>query len=469
MPHDRPAPHGRAEARSFWLLAFFLVVLWIAGGASRPDVAGQVLTRGAAWLLAAVSVLLLPRPDLRNLRVPALILGAAILLVALQLVPLPPAVWQALPGRDVLAPGEALTGARDLWRPLSISPGWTRNALGSLVVPAVCLGLLAGISDRKDVALLRILLALIVAGCLLALVQVAGRGFDHPLLNDVAGQVSGNFANRNHLALFAAIGCLLAPVWAARDSALRSWAIVLAAALVMLFLLVILATGSRSGLILGVIGTAAGVGASWSHLRTAFAEIPRKRAITAGVGIVAAVLAAVTASFLLGKAAGVNRALELTTQDDARLKALPTVLELLRAYFPVGCGFGTFDPAFRIYEGDSLLGPSFFNQAHNDLLQVGIGGGVFGFALLFAALAWAIGRGVPAWTRGRDPLRRAGSAILLLLTVASAIDYPARTPMIMALIMIAAAWLSRDEPAAPGRAGPHGAASVGLPTSVSRI
>ena len=35
--------------------------------------------------------------------------------------------------------------------------------------------------------------------------------------------------------------------------------------------------------------------------------------------------------------------------------------------------------------------------------------------------------------------------VLLLVIVASAFDYPARTPMIMAITVIAAAWLARRD------------------------
>ena len=445
MPHSRHVPSARAEALSFWLLAGFLVILWIAGGASRPDVAGQALTRAAAWSIAVAIVALNLRPQLSQVRIPAILLGIAVLLPALQLVPLPPAIWTELPGRAVLLAGEALTGETGLWRPISISPGWTRNALGSLIVPVVCLALVAGVSRRHDLLLLRLLLALIAAGSLLALLQFAGRPVDHPLINDVAGQVSGNFANRNHLALFASAGCLLAPVWAARDHAFRNWGVLFAAAMVTLFLLVILATGSRAGIVLGTLGTVAGVWAGFAHIRRAVRALPPRITAIAVAGVLGVLASVIAASVLLGRAAGVDRAFELSAQDDARIKALPTVIELLREYFPFGSGFGTFDPAFRIHEGNDLLGPTYFNQAHNDLLQVGIGGGLAGFALLGAALVWWFTRSIGAWTRPDAIMRRTGSAAILLVIVGSAIDYPARTPMIMALLMVAAWWLGRPE------------------------
>ncbi len=468
MPASRDAPADKAQGRAFLFLALFLVVLWIAGGASRPDVPGQVFTRGTAWAIALAAVAVLPRPDWASVRAPAVLLGAAVGLTALQLVPLPPAIWTGLPGREIFAPGAALIGEADRWRPLSLSPGWTRNALGSLIVPLVCLWLMANLGRRKDMALMRLLLALVTAGCLIALLQFAGRGIDHPMVNDIAGHVSGNFANRNHLALFAAIGCVLAPVWAGRETAFAGWAVVAGAALVTLFVLVILATGSRGGLVLGVVGTGAGLVLAWPQLRERMAKLPRRASIAAFASIAGGFAAAIALSIVSGRAAGIDRAIELSAQDDARVRVLPTVIEALQTYFPAGSGFGTFDPVFRIAEGDDLLDRTYYNQAHNDLLQVGLDGGIAGLALLAAALAWWISRSWRAW-RGGSASAQTGAAILLLIVIGSALDYPARTPMIMAVAMIGAAWLARADRPARGAGGIQPGDSVGLPRRAPRI
>lgn len=445
MPQSRHASVTRRETAAFWLLAGFLILLWVAGGASRPDVPGQVLVRVGAWGLAFALVAMRWRPEWRDLGMPGWLLAAAVLLTALQLIPLPPGIWTHLPGRELLLPGEVLTGQSGLWRPLSISPGWTRNALGSLIVPVVGLALIAGLARQHDVRLLRLLIALVIAGCLLALLQVANRALDHPLINDVLGQVSGNFANRNHMALFAAFGCLIAPVWAVRDRALGGWGYIVAVMLILLFMLVILATGSRAGILLGALGILTGVAAAFGPLRSSVAALPRRTAAVGAVAVVGALVAVMAASLALGKAAGLDRAIALSANEDVRVKILPTVLEMWRSFFPAGSGFGTFDPAFRIFEGNDLLGPQYYNQAHNDLLQAGLDGGIAGSALLAAALAWWALRSISAWRARNALMRRTGSAALLLVIVASAFDYPARTPMIMVVAVIAAAWLARRD------------------------
>ena len=113
-------------------------------------------------------------------------------------------------------------------------------------------------------------------------------------------------------------------------------------------------------------------------------------------------------------------------------------------YLPLGTGMGTFDPVYRIHEPDNLLAVRYFNHAHNDPVEWILEGGIPAAMLLLAAVAWWLLKSVRAW-RSPSPdksLARVGSGILLLVLVASVTDYPARTPMIMAVAVIAAVWLN---------------------------
>jgi O-antigen ligase len=92
-----------------------------------------------------------------------------------------------------------------------------------------------------------------------------------------------------------------------------------------------------------------------------------------------------------------------------------------------------------------LLKPTYFNHAHNDFLEIVLDGGVAGLLLLLLAFVWWI---VAAVGAVRAPLPsalpgRTGAAILLVVMIASIFDYPARTPLMMAIIVIAATWLAR--------------------------
>ncbi|WP_050599016.1 O-antigen ligase family protein [Qipengyuania citrea] len=446
--HSAAAP-DRASTLSFWLLIAFLAILWIAGGASRADVLGQSVVRFSAWSIIVVAILALPRVDWRAIKEPAIILGAAALLVALQLVPLPPAIWTELPGRAIFMEAAVLTGTEQPWRPLSISPSGTTNALASLIVPATVLLLAANLTRDQHWRIAIFVLGLVGAGAVLGVLQFSGANFDNPLINTVTGAVAGNFANRNHFALFLAIGCVLALAWAFRDDP-ALWKGGATFGLLAFFGLLILATGSRSGVLVGLAGIALAFFAFRAQATLVIKALRRKVAVVLGVSIFCATIAVVWLSFSFGRATSVDRATMLQDEVDPRLEIWPIVLNMAQHYFPVGTGFGSFDPVFRISEPDRLLIPQYFNLAHNDWLQIFLEGGVFGLALLTASLIWWVLRSIPAWYPARAQsktrlLSRAASITLALALLASITDYPSRTPFIMGVIALAAVWLVKPQ------------------------
>lgn len=428
-------------------MAGLLIILWISGGASRADVVGQVVTRAAAWLMLIALVLAAPLPRLRPVAPVAFFVLASIILVALQLIPLPPSIWTALPGRQQFTQVMVVSGQPQPWRPLSISPGATLNALGSLIVPFLTLWLAASLKWTEQHRLLPLLLALIVASSLIGALQFSGVNFDHPLINDVTGSVSASFANRNHLALFVAIGCVLAPAWGFDDEWRTRWKGPVAIGLVLFFALTILATGSRTGILVGAVGIAIGLFNVRRRIVSELRRLPRPVAISLIVVTLTVLVTPIVLSIVLGRAVSLDRALAMDVSEDLRRRALPTVWEMAKLYFPFGSGIGTFDPVYRIHEPDALLDVRYFNHAHNDWLEIVLDAGLAGTLLLGSAFAWWLWKSVGAWRtkQSHEPLPRLGSAIVLLTLMASATDYPARTPMIMALLVIAAVWLNGNQ------------------------
>lgn len=447
-----PRHHVRADLSSrlsFWALVCFLILLWIAGGASRADAAGQALVRFSAWAILIGVVLTVPRFDWRQVSRPIVLMGITIAFVAIQLIPLPPALWTALPGRGLLGDAAVAIGDEQPWRPLSISPSATANALGSLIVPVVILLLAANLTRVQHGRIATLLLGLTVAGSLLGLLQFSGAHFDHPLVNDTEGLISANFANRNHFALFLAIGCVVALTWAFGYRGAR-WKFFVGAGTVLLFALMILATGSRMGLLLGVIGVFLGLMIVRRRIFEEFRKLPPKVSVAIALLSVTLVAGPVLLSITLDRAVSIERILMLDASVDLRAQVTPIVVDMIGRYWPIGAGFGTFDPAFRIVEPDSFLSPLYFNHAHSDWLEIVLDGGLAAALLLATILVWFVRRSLVVWGRnGRtaSPLGQIGSAIILLVLVASIVDYPARTPMIMALLTMAAAWLATDKPA----------------------
>lgn len=422
------------------LLLLLLGTLWVAGGASHADVTGQVVTRATAWAVLVLAILLGARPMFAGAGAVFWLLLTTVLLVLLQLVPLPPSVWTALPGREVLlgaSPGEAA------WRPWSIVLWATINAASSLIVPVATFYLVSVLRDEEKARLPTILLGIIFLSMLVGLLQFSGVIIDNPFINDLVGSVSGTFANRNHFALFLGLGCLIAPVWAFAGKQEVGWRAPVALALITLFALTILATGSRAGILTGLLALALGLALCWHDVRRALRGAPRwvfPALIAAIIGVVALV---VLVSIAADRAESVRRAFEMDVGQDMRTRGLPTVLSMIAAYFPAGAGFGGFDPIFRLHEPFQLLKPTYFNHAHNDFLEIVLDGGLPALLLLLVAIGWYGMASVSAWRgSGRHSvLPKLGSAILFLILVASAFDYPARTPMMMAMIVIAGLWL----------------------------
>lgn len=428
------------------LLLILFVTLWVAGGASRADVLGQVVVRSVTWSLLVIAVIFGQPPRFCSVKLPAIILLASIALPLLQLLPLPPPIWQTLPGHDVLSEAAVASALEQPWRPWSIAPGATLHALGSLVVPAATLIFATRLTERERLLLPTLILGLVGASTLIGLLQFSGIHLNNPLINDRVGAVSGPFANRNHFALFLAFGCMLAPAWPFLGDRRATWRHGVAMGMTLLFTLTILATGSRVGLVLVVLGLSIGIWLARHGIKKSLRRAPRWAFPALIAAIVGAILFFIVISIAADRAQSINRLFALDPAQDMRRRALPTVLAMIGAYFPAGAGFGTFDASFRIHEPFKLLKVTYFNHAHNDFLEIVLDGGLPASLVLITALGWWGYASARVWRAGNDPqhmLSKLGSAMLLLVIIASVFDYPARTPTIMAMTAIAAVWLSQ--------------------------
>lgn len=440
-------------------MLFFLVLaaLWSAGGASRADVVGQIIVRAVAAVALLIAALWGPRPS-RNWVGPLFwLLAASTGLAVAHVLPLPPSLWQVLPGRNDLMPpviDENLT-----WRPFALVPSAALNALFSLILPITVFVLLKSFDIRDHERLLAALLISIMLSMLLGLFQFSGMIFDNPLINETRGTVSGSFANRNHFALFLAIGCILVPGWVFAKGGQPRRRGLAGAGLILIFILTILSTGSRAGIVLGTVAIALGLTLSWRSIRLELQRYPRWVLPAFFAGIAVVIVGFVALSIVADRAVSIDRAFDSDAAPDMRVRGLPIVLNILADHFPWGVGLGGFEPSFRIRETLDVLKPTYFNHAHNDFIEIAVDAGLPGVMLLAAAVLWWAWSSVRVWWAHSDDdatLPRLGSAILLLILLASVVDYPARTPMIMAVTMIAGVWLSggpmsRNRSALPGR------------------
>jgi len=429
---------GRDEQLPAALLLILFATLCFVGGASREDVLAQAVIRAIAVLLMLIQISVGRLPQLGRYRACVWLLGAMIAVAALQLVPLPPALWTALPGRELVA---SIPLDAQPWRPLNLMPdaGW--NALFSLLVPLCVLVLIASM-DSKNIGRVRhLMLGAVVFSALLGLLQAVGIAPDNRLINGSATDYAGTFANRNHQALFLAIGIAIAWFWGfERAGSWRNRRLWFAVCIVSLLAITILVTGSRSGALLGALAVVASVPLAQSR-RANGNRLPV-------VGWIVLALVGVGAVLLLGlyfgRAQSLYRVTNLDWNDELRLRTLPTVWQVIRTYFPFGAGLGTFDSVFRAAEPFSLLRQTYFNHAHDDFAETVIETGIFGPIIILSATFWLVRRTAASLTRGWAGARtgRLGALIVALILIASISDYPARTPMIMAVLAVAGCWLT---------------------------
>jgi O-antigen ligase len=443
------ASHRHGSHTAAYLLWAFLVLALLTGGGSRPDVMSHVILRPVAVVLGVYAVWTLDRESFLQVRAVAVGLIALAGIMLIQLIPLPPLLWTSLPGRELAEAGAQILGIEQPWRPISLSPARTWNSFVSLLPPMCALLLFARSSNLRRPGVLIVLLVCIGASAVLGIAQRAGAE-DGPLyLYRItnAGSAVGFFANRNHQAAMLAV---MVPMLAAFVSLgagrnehghNRKW-IAFGVGLALVPLL--LATGSRAGLVLFVIAIAASVLLLWS---TGHGERARRRIslrmvlllALAGVG-----LAVVT--YMFAQAEALSRLSAHSVTDDLRVRLLPTYLTMVRDSFPVGFGFGSFDAVFRAYEPVAGMGAAYLNHAHNDIVEVIIDGGLPAAILLLVFAIWFLARSVAVWRqRNGDPAQivfgRLGSVVIALLVLASLTDYPLRVPFVMIVFVLAAAWL----------------------------
>lgn len=449
--HPKPAAAGSRHNRTkagpaakwLWIFAIFVVFVSLTGGASRYDVLSLAPLRLISAMVLAAVAWRLSRADLGRVRIPLLMLMAIAATMALQLVPLPPALWSELPGRSLIHEIGGLLRMEEIWRPVTFSPGRTFNSLASLIVPLAALGLMAQLDARS---MKHVPWIFVGVGCLSALLGIAQVAFEdasnlyfYAVTNH--GTAVGLFANRNHNAVFLAccfLICLLRIGGLEGDRAINA-RIAIAAAMTLL-ICGIMVNSSRAGLLSLALALLVFMASQViRRVRSSGASTSRQGlglATAAPIALVAAATAMVGAFIWFERSPAFSRVLEQDAVADARVKILPVVLDMAAQFQPWGVGFGAFEQAYRTVEPESLLFPSYVNHAHNDWLQFIVEGGLAGAAIMLVLGILLIKRAIrlaPADRDGAPMQRDAGIAfgVLFILGVASTLDYPLRTPTMM--------------------------------------
>lgn len=424
----------------------FLIVLASLGGASRADELQQSMVRLAAILVIAAALWPLDFTAFRDARTPVIGLGIAYLLLIVQLIPVPPGLWARMPGHQVYALVAQQTNSLG-WRPWSLSPDRTLNALAALL-PATAIGLLTLALDfRGRLVVARLIVGIAACSALLGMLQFAAGGTALHLFRITSeNSPVGLFANRNHEAVL--LACALPLVAALTSIRMRQEdasrrKLVIAGAVTVLLIMGIASSGSRMGLALGLVGLAAA--AAIFLVSAPKASMKNVRIASGGM---AALAATVPIALLLMRGGAIQR-LGSDPVDQTRLAALAPMLRAARAFFPFGAGFGTFEPVYRRFEPDALLSTIYLNQAHNEPAQLAIEGGAPALVLLLIFLVWwghaALRSVTPRGSATRRALGMAMAAVSLILMSSSLVDYPLRTPLLSGIFAVACVELVRSK------------------------
>lgn len=431
-------------------LSASLVVFLVLGGSSQPAL-------GARPILYAISALIISIALYQNAKkpsgrlgwlIPALI-GSVIAVGILQSIPLPPSLWQSLPGRDVIAESFTAIDEPLPWMPFSMSPQKTRLALLAFLPPCAVFLYVRNLALSREIRTARWAIILTaVLSVFLGLAQTltsADSLYFYSLTNE--GYPVGFFANANHQATFLLVGLALAVSEIFRWSGEGNTGIIATLASIIL-IGGLMVNGSQAGYLLTLIL----IGIAFFAFVLSRGQ---KRSDSRGplytflvficvVPVVAFILVDIVFTTqmvdeILLKLSAVGEFSRVNVYSDAS--------DIAVSYLPFGTGLGTFPEIFRLYEDGSSVSNTYLPYAHNDYLELIVEFGLLAPLWMAAFFVWMLDRAIIALRQknnGHQFWTMIGALLALTAIVLhSVVDYPLRTISVAVLFAFAIALLER--------------------------
>ena len=364
-----------------------------------------------------------------------LLCGGTIALPLLQMVPLPPSLWEMLPARELASEALAAAGLAPGWRPLSLDPARTLVAGLGLIVPLAILATGWTLARETLIRTGWLAVALGLVHFAWGIPQVLSQGALGVPYREISmpGVLFGGFANRNSTGLFFVM-CLALALGLDPPRRLAGCEGLLRLALTATFVLAVVLTQSRSAMALCALPLGLAVlrlfkASSWA--RPALLSL-------AGVVVCGVALQAIS------PANRITTAIDRFSQGDGHRAALwqDTAVAAQR-YWPAGSGMGTFDEVIQLDESLEDLAPRTAGRAHNDYLEWAIEGGL---PAMLLALAWLVVLARLAWQARHSPYRWTawtGGTAMLAIALQSLTDYPLRNQALLAMAALALLLLAR--------------------------
>jgi O-antigen ligase len=348
-----------------------------------------------------------------------------VVVVALQLIPLPPSLW-AHGARAQVASGFQILGQPAPWLPLSLTPYEALPSLLYLIPPLALFCAIVRLKAYRPSWLAAALLAGSAAGIVLGAMQVASGGSNsrwYPYAETNLGLAVGFFANANHMADLLVVTLPFVAALAAtnndHDLRRRSALMLLLAVIGLVQIVGLVLNGSLAGYSLMVPVAAA----------SAMVMLPRKSSLRRAAVLVA--LVSVFAAVVALASSGVGNSKisrDASTSVQSREAIMKTTLRATGDYMPFGSGLGSFVEVYRLYENPASVTEEYVIHAHNDYAELALELGIPGILLMLLFLAWWTSALLAVWRRREGgPFVQAASIASAAILVHSLVDFPLRT------------------------------------------
>lgn len=417
----------------------YLFLCLLLGGSGQDVWTNALLQLLAVAIIAWAALTSKPVELPANARRLLMLIGLLLVLFAVQLVPMPPALWTRLPGRDFIAEGYLLLEMKLPWLPLSLAPYDTlATGLRQLPPLAVFAGML-WLGAFKENWLTAALVGGAIASVIVGVLQVTSGDpswYFYRFSN--FGTASGFFANSNHMAALLLIcipfvAAATADYWRRASNANeRALAAALAAGAAATLAIGILVNGSSAILLLGA---PVAVASAMMIMRMPAARLRR------GFTLVALLLVAGGAAVALLVEDDTSTSNQ--TSVESRIEIWSQTSEAFGDHMLTGSGIGTFAQIYQRYENPVTISRFFVNHAHNDYLEIALETGIPGIVLMVLFLAWWSGRVGQIW-RSADASYAMKAATIAsgALLLHSFVDFPLRTAALSAVMAMTLALMA---------------------------
>jgi len=395
-------PEAGAGARSRCnVLGVCLLTCLLLGGATQRGLLIDAVLQ--TMVIAGSTYVLLGGIASGATRRGAILLALVLAAGAMQVLPLPvsllelsrPAELLPFAGGSSTQPIEAA--------PISLSVSRTVEAVIFALVPILFFTAASNLPQRGPSGLLPFFVIGLICNLIAAGLQYSFS--NNATLDNILGYsvMVGMFANVNHFStlVFSSLPLIIYIGFFQGRPAFVSM-------LLMLIFVVLLAAGSRAGILLGFGVAAISIGALMWRGR---------------VGTVAMIT--LLAGFIIyGYGALIRVGARQLDPDFGRWEFAVTTWRAIRDNWIWGAGFGTFDLIYPFYEDTNMVHVLYVNHAHNDFLELLLEGGVAAATILCIYLAALAMRTFQVANR---PLQRMVLLSIVVVLLHSLFDYPLRT------------------------------------------